>query len=76
MRNYAVIVSHIVDDFIWNVYEKSTDQVIDSFYFKDEALALARFLENGGAFDGFTPSFVLREIPDPNVNAKFQQLMV
>jgi hypothetical protein len=40
------------------IIESSTDQVIRSFNSKKKAMKFYRFLENGGAFDGFTPSFM------------------
>jgi hypothetical protein len=49
-------------DFIWCVMENQTEQLIQAFEFEDEAFECAGFMENGGAFDGFTPSFILREV--------------
>jgi hypothetical protein len=47
------------DDVVWCVNEKKTLQVINSFFFEDEAKKYVKFLEKNGAFDGFTPSFML-----------------
>jgi hypothetical protein len=49
-------------DFIWCVMENQTEQLIQAFGFEEDALEYANFLEDGGAFAGFTPSFVLREV--------------
>jgi hypothetical protein len=73
MKKYSVIVSHDDDEYLWNVYEKETEQVIESYYFEEDAVSRARFMESGGAFDGFTPSFFLQEvsIPKEEVNEAF-----
>jgi len=62
MKNYRVVASNENDDFIWHVYELTTEQVIQSFYFEDDAMAMAQFMERGGAFAGFTPTFMLRSV--------------
>ena len=57
------------------VYENSTEQVIDFFYFEEDAIKCMNFLNNDGAFAGFTPSFVLRKVSVPKeVNSKFAEL--
>ena len=48
-------------EFLWCVFEKSTDQVIKSFYFEEEAVEYIRFVQSGGAFTGYTPAFILTE---------------
>lgn len=50
-------------DFYHAVFEEETQQVIQFHYFLDDAKAQAKFMESGGAFKGFTPSFILTEIP-------------
>lgn len=50
-------------DFYHAVYEEATQQVIQFHYFLDEANDHARFLESGAAFNGFTPSYILKEVP-------------
>ena len=37
--------------------------VVAEFFFEEDALQLCRFLENGGAFAGHTPSFMLTKVP-------------
>lgn len=72
---YSVIVSRIVDDYVWHVYENATEQVIDTFFFLEDATDMANFMEHGGAFDGLTPSFMLKPLPVDDLNAKFEQFI-
>lgn len=75
MDNFvSVPVSH-EGDFLWCVFERSTEQVIKSFYFEDEATEYIDFLSEGGAFDGWTPAFILTEATKPkeDVNTSFSQ---
>ena len=44
------------------VVETTTMQEIRVFQEKDEAKNLMRFLNLGGAFDGWTPRFILKNI--------------
>lgn len=44
---------------VWEVRENATDQVVDKFPTHDMAAKRARFMERGGAFAGWTPSFIL-----------------
>ena len=73
MEKYSVIASHIEDDYVWNVYEVATNQIIDKFFFEDDAFDLAEFMENGGAFDGFTPAFMtsMVKVKNENLNEAF-----
>lgn len=75
MKKYAVIPTHIIDDYVWNVYECATDQVVDFVYFEDDAIGIAKFMANGGAFDGFTPAFmtVMVKVKGENLNEAFAQ---
>ena len=77
-NNYFVVASKENDDFIWCVFEEPTTQVIASFYFEEDAIAMAKFMSKGGAFDGFTPTFMLRSVapPDTNVNDEFSRVFV
>lgn len=59
------------DDLLWIVYEETTAQVVGKFWFEDDAEELSTFLENGGGFAGFTPSFVLRKAQIGNINDAF-----
>jgi hypothetical protein len=76
MKNYSVIVSHEADDYVWDVFELGTNQVIETFYFEEDALELANFLDEGGGFDGFTPPFMLNrvKVPVTNINEEFTRV--
>ena len=43
------------------VIETQTDQVIDQYNTRQEAKEQLRFLNLGGAFDGVSPSFILKK---------------
>lgn len=47
----------------YEVVETGTRQVIKSEMRKEEAKSMARHLNMGGGFDGWTPSFFLAQIP-------------
>jgi hypothetical protein len=47
----------------YEVVESGTRQVINTELTKNEAKAMARHLNMGGGFDGWTPSFFLARIP-------------
>lgn len=74
---------HVAEDeesnFFHVVYEKATDQIIEYFFFEDEAADYALFLNKGGAFDGFTPPFILKEIMFPKdketINNQFEKYL-
>jgi len=46
----------------WSVIENQTALVVDSFDEKSNALEYCDFLNEGGGFDGFTPTFMLHQI--------------
>lgn len=75
MKKYAVIPSKVPDEYFWNVYEYATDQIVDSFYFEEDAIDMAKFMNRGGAFDGFTPSFMTIpiKVKNENLNEVFAQ---
>jgi hypothetical protein len=69
MENYDIIPLQEDDCEFYCVFEKQTEQAIDFFYFYQDADEYKSFLSEGGAFDGFTPSFMLKEVhvpTDPN----------
>lgn len=43
----------------FHIKETATDLIIESFSEQSEAKKYMKFLNLGGAFDGFTPSFIL-----------------
>jgi hypothetical protein len=59
------------DYLAWCVHETATEQIIDTFFFMDDAQEYCQFLEAGGAFDGFTPSFVIKKTQLTDINAAF-----
>ena len=73
MQNYRIVPLKADDfDFIWCVIETSTDQLIKAFEFEDEAEEYCIFLNFGGAFDGWTPTFILQEVVVPqDLNREF-----
>ena len=76
MDNYHVLPLNVENDFIWCVMENKTDQLIRAFAFEEDAEYYSRFLNKGGAFDGFTPSFILREVAFArNVNTEFSDFI-
>jgi hypothetical protein len=47
---------------IYNVIETTTNQIIKSFPAPTEAKEFMRHLNLGGGFDGWTPSFLLKNV--------------
>ena len=73
MKHYEYF--HVFDEedhLYWRVYEKASDQIVAEFFFEEDAQELCKFLEKGGGFAGFTPSFILNKIPVANINENFQ----
>ena len=79
MSKYDIIQVEHEEDFFWCLYEKDTEQAINFFLFKDDAYEKKDFLEKGGAFNGFTPSFILKEVNLPKtsveINKNFEELL-
>lgn len=61
MENLICVPVEHEGEFLWCVFERATDQVINSFYFEEEAHEYIGFINKGGAFAGFTPKFILTE---------------
>lgn len=59
------------EDVVWLVDEVATEQIVGEFWFEDDAAEFASFLENGGGFAGFTPSFILKKTQLGNINDAF-----
>lgn len=75
MRKYDVYAVNMDGDFMWEVYEIESEHVIDRFFFEDDAIKAARFMESGGAFSGWTPTFFLRPVAAPrDINLEFNDL--
>lgn len=77
MNNYYVLPLETDEyDFIWCVMENQTEQLIEAFEFEDEARKYAKFLNRGGAFDGWTPSFILQEVVlSQDLNSDFSEFL-
>lgn len=75
MEKYTIHAVDYDNTKYYCVYENATEQVFDFFYFENDAISCKFFLEEGGAFDGFTPSFVLKKIQVENtLDTKFEYL--
>lgn len=59
------------EDVVWLVYEQATAQAIGEFWFEEDAKEFSAFLERGGGFAGFTPSFVLKKTYSYDINDAF-----
>lgn len=59
------------DCLVWHVLENATNQIVESFYFEDDAQQWCSFWEKGGGFAGFTPRFFLTKVPKPDINEAF-----
>lgn len=75
MVKYSVNPVNVDGNFMWEIYEVATEHVIDRFFFEEDAIRLAKRMERGCAFAGWTPSFFLTKVaPVENINQKFNQL--
>jgi len=59
------------DNLVWLVYEETSAQVMAEFWFEEDAEKLCNFLDDGGGFAGFTPSFMLKKVSSMNINEAF-----
>lgn len=48
--------------FSWVLYETESELVVGAYDFEDDCIAVMKFMTNGGAFDGFTPTFFVRNL--------------
>lgn len=72
MKKYTYLpVFNDDDELLWQVFENPSQQVVAEFFFEEDAQELCSFLESGGGFSGFTPSFILRKVPNSNINEIF-----
>jgi len=61
MKNYYYELREQEDSmFSWVVVENQTKQVVEEFFFEDDAMELTDRLLDGYGFDGYTPSFFLK----------------
>jgi hypothetical protein len=56
--NYKIIEKHGK----FEVHEVTTNQIIEIFKTRDDAKTMLRRLNFGGAFDGWTPRFILKKV--------------
>ena len=59
------------DELLWRVFEISSQQYVAEFFFEEDAQELCEFLQRGGGFAGFTPSFMLRKSYAKDINQAF-----
>lgn len=75
MNLYTIHTMQHEEEFFYGLFEEQTQQVIDFFYFHEDALKTSKFMSNGGAFAGFTPSFVLKSVSvDKDINKKMEKI--
>lgn len=60
--NYKIVVEDPIAQYNVSVLETATEQVIKKFETVESAKKFMRNLNLGGGFDGWTPSFLLRDL--------------
>lgn len=76
MNKYSIQPVNIEGDFMWELFETETEHVIGYYFFEEDARAAAKFMSAGGAFSGWTPSFMLQEVAAPrDINLEFSELL-
>lgn len=74
MKKYTVNPVNINGDYVWEILETATQQVIENFFFEEDAIDFAETLEDS-AFEGWTPSFMLKKVEISNdINQRFSSL--
>jgi len=77
MTKYDVIPLVENDDYMWGVYETATEHVIETFFFEEDAVAVAKSMERGAGFSGWTPNFILTKVVvREDINQKFSELVL
>ena len=59
---YVVEPFEYENNYYWGVYENPSEQMVYASMFEDDAIEYRKFLNKGGAFSGFTPSFILQSV--------------
>jgi len=59
MYYYKIVYEGL--DFKWRIIETATTHTIEDYTFEEDAQEHMKFLMAGGAFNGFTPAYVLRK---------------
>lgn len=76
MYKYNYSGEMVGEELVWQVIEQDTGLTVGAFYFEEDARRYATFLEDGGAFAGFTPPFILNKVVVPDdLNEKFSALI-
>jgi len=71
-KRYNTYFDYRDAEVIYSVIEAATGQEIDTFWFDVDAEKYEEFLEQGGAFAGYTPAFVLRKVViSKDINEEF-----
>ena len=74
MKKYSVRPVEINGDYVWEILEIATQQVIENFFFEEDAMLVAEALEFT-AFEGWTPSFMLKKVEISNdINQRFSSM--
>lgn len=75
MQKYTLHELKDKDQTIYCVFEEETQQVIDAFILREDAVQLYNTLMNGGGFNGHTPAFFLTEIniKETNLDYSFEK---
>ena len=71
-KRYNTYFDYRDSEVIYVVIEAATGLEIDTFWFDIDAEKYEEFLEQGGAFAGYTPAFVLRKVViSKDINEEF-----
>jgi hypothetical protein len=77
MTKYDVMPFKNKNDYLWAVFELATEQVIETFFFEEDATALAKTLDRGHGFAGWTPAFLLTKVAvKEDINQRFSELVL
>ena len=73
-KKYMIYPIEDSGEFFYCVYETGTCQVLDFFYFEEDAEQLKKKLESGIGFDGHTPMFMLNKTgANREINSRFKE---
>lgn len=63
-------------DFVWELFETSSENIVGTFFFEEDAKTTRKFYANGGAFNGFTPAFMVSQPYKPsNLDEEFSSFV-
>jgi hypothetical protein len=73
MNRLYTYYPEIEDDGVyWLIHEDATDQVVAAFFFEEDAKEYMEWMETGGAFAGFTPTFMVRSVAFGDIDSAFE----